>query len=86
MFFSLLAVLLYAPQGVEFGSNVISSIGVLRQCAGEFSNFFNNTSNLLVFGSKHCSFDLNAKMTPFCVFCRRLLWKQGKTAAILGIW
>ena len=41
---------------------------VLRQCAGEISNFFNNASNLLFFGSKHCCFDLDAKMPPFCVF------------------
>ena len=56
---------------------------VLRQCFGEKSIFFNNATNELLFGRKHCFYDLNIKMVHFCTFIMRLLWKLGKIAAIL---
>ena len=56
---------------------------VLRQCSGEKSIFFNNATNELLFGRKHCFYDLNIKMVHFCTFIMRLLWKLGKIAAIL---
>ena len=55
----------------------------LRQCSGEKSIFFNNATNELLFGRKHCFYDLNIKMVHFCTFIMRLLWKLGKIAAIL---
>ena len=58
----------------------------LRQCAGEISKFVNYATNLLLFGSKHCCFDLNTKMPSVSVFSRRLLWKRAKTVANLLIW
>ena len=56
---------------------------ILRQCSGEKSIFFNNATNELLFGRKHCFYDLNIKMVHFCTFIMRLLWKLGKIAAIL---
>ena len=55
----------------------------LRQCSGEKSIFFNNATNEILFGRKHCFYDLNIKMVHFCTFIMRLLWKLGKIAAIL---
>ena len=55
----------------------------LRQCSGEKSIFFNNATNELLFGRKHCFYDLNIKMVHFCTFIMRLLWKLGKIAYIL---
>ena len=58
-------------------------VDALRQCSGEKSIFFNNATNELLFGRKHCFYDLNIKMVHFCTFIMRLLWKLGKIAAIL---
>ena len=55
----------------------------LRQCLGDNSIFFNNRTNELLFGRKHCWCDVNTKMAHFHTINKRLLWKPGKIAEIL---
>ena len=71
----------YCASASKFCMYLVQSF--LRQCSGEKSIFFNNATNELLFGRKHCFYDLNIKMVHFCTFIMRLLWKLGKIAAIL---
>ena len=55
----------------------------LRQCSGQNSIFCNNPTSELIYGWKHCWYDVNTKMPQFYTFKIRLLWKPGKIAAML---
>ena len=58
-------------------------IKILRQCSGQNSIFCNNRTSDLIYGWKHCWYDVNTKMPQFYIFRIRLLWKPGKIAAML---
>ena len=55
----------------------------LRQCLGENSIFFNNRTNELLFGRRHCGCDVSTKTAHFHTLNKRLLWKPEKIAEIL---